>query len=245
MSTFVVGDIHGTFKALQEVLIKSSFNAETDKIIFLGDYADGWDDTYKVIELLLGIKNKATFCGNGDNIIFIRGNHDIFLQDYLNTFHITPLWKDNGGLTSVESYSRSGVDNFHEHRKFLKDCVNWYIDSKNRLFIHAGWDHRKDFFLGATEPASVMTIQPSMECHWDRKLLKGVKSGHFSGNGFKATEQFKEVFIGHTYTESFLPENYCNLWNLDTGAGGDGKLTIMNVDTKEYWQSELVNKLEK
>jgi serine/threonine protein phosphatase 1 len=35
------------------------------------------------------------------------------------------------------------------------------------------------------------------------------------------------------------------VWNIDTGAGWSGKLTIMNVDTKEYWQSDLISELYK
>ncbi|MBM3246586.1 MAG: hypothetical protein FJZ13_04585, partial [Candidatus Omnitrophica bacterium] len=35
------------------------------------------------------------------------------------------------------------------------------------------------------------------------------------------------------------PIHVCNVWNIDTGAGWSGKLTIMDVDTKEYWQSDL------
>ena len=31
----------------------------------------------------------------------------------------------------------------------------------------------------------------------------------------------------------------CNVWNLDTGAGWSGKLTIMDVNSKEYWQADL------
>ena len=34
-----------------------------------------------------------------------------------------------------------------------------------------------------------------------------------------------------------------NIWNLDTGAGFEGKLTIMNVDTKEYYQSDKLTTL--
>jgi hypothetical protein len=29
-----------------------------------------------------------------------------------------------------------------------------------------------------------------------------------------------------------------NVWNVDTGAAFKGPLTIMDVDTKEFWQSE-------
>lgn len=31
--------------------------------------------------------------------------------------------------------------------------------------------------------------------------------------------------------------------NLDTGAGSSGKLTIMNIDTHDYWQSDQVNEI--
>jgi len=47
------------------------------------------------------------------------------------------------------------------------------------------------------------------------------------------------VFIGHTATTSFLPENYVNLWNVDSGCGWSGKLTAMDVNTNEYWQSDF------
>jgi serine/threonine protein phosphatase 1 len=31
------------------------------------------------------------------------------------------------------------------------------------------------------------------------------------------------------------------IYNIDTGAGSRGRLTIMDVDTHEYWQSDPVN----
>jgi hypothetical protein len=34
-----------------------------------------------------------------------------------------------------------------------------------------------------------------------------------------------------------------NIYNLDTGAGHRGKLTIMESETKKFWQSDLVAKL--
>ena len=39
------------------------------------------------------------------------------------------------------------------------------------------------------------------------------------------------------------PMHAANVWNLDTGAGHDGKLTIMDVDTKQFWQSDAVTAL--
>jgi serine/threonine protein phosphatase 1 len=34
------------------------------------------------------------------------------------------------------------------------------------------------------------------------------------------------------------PINKANVWNLDTGAAFTGALTIMDVNTKEFWQSD-------
>jgi serine/threonine protein phosphatase 1 len=39
------------------------------------------------------------------------------------------------------------------------------------------------------------------------------------------------------------PVNIGNLWNLDTGAAYDGKITIMNIDTKEFEQSDPLYRL--
>lgn len=58
--------------------------------------------------------------------------------------------------------------------------------------------------------------------------------------------QFKTIFIGHTNTlnwETDQPMTALNVINMDTGAGSNGKLTIMNIDTKEIWQSDPLNAL--
>jgi serine/threonine protein phosphatase 1 len=34
-----------------------------------------------------------------------------------------------------------------------------------------------------------------------------------------------------------------NVWNIDTGAAFTGPLTIMDVDSKTYWQSEPLHQL--
>jgi serine/threonine protein phosphatase 1 len=56
-------------------------------------------------------------------------------------------------------------------------------------------------------------------------------------------EEYKHIFIGHTSTTfagSYQPLTIDKLTNLDTGAGGGGYLSIMDVDTHEYFQSDYV-----
>ena len=71
--TFVIGDIHGANKALEEVLEKSNFDYDNDTLISLGDLCDGYSETPQVIETLMKIKN----------LVSIIGNHDSWLYDYL------------------------------------------------------------------------------------------------------------------------------------------------------------------
>lgn len=72
---FAIGDIHGRYNALLEVLKKSKFNYQEDELIVLGDVSDGGYNTYEVIEELLKIKN----------LIFIMGNHDEWFLNHLRS----------------------------------------------------------------------------------------------------------------------------------------------------------------
>ena len=56
--TLVVGDIHGGLKALLQLLERAGITPE-DKIIFLGDYVDGWSDSANVVSYLINLQNKT------------------------------------------------------------------------------------------------------------------------------------------------------------------------------------------
>lgn len=238
MKTFVIGDVHGSAKALQQVLERSSFNNETDTLISLGDIADGWSEVPECVDILLGIKN----------LIPIRGNHDVWCYDWMLRGDRPIMWTQQGGQATIDAYIRTGKISDREHKNFWKDQIDWYIDDQNRLFIHAGWAYKE--FLGFEKEASLKVNAGSIarECHWDRSLIKNAtaipifeKLGTPEYNtGIKsALNQFKEVYIGHTATYSHAPENYLNLWNMDSGCGWYGKLSIMDIDTKQIWQSDF------
>jgi len=56
--TLCIGDIHGSAKGLKQVLERCNWNPETDKIIQLGDVADGWSETSECVDILLDIKKR-------------------------------------------------------------------------------------------------------------------------------------------------------------------------------------------
>lgn len=254
--TLVIGDIHGNFKGLQQVLNRCQWQPD-DTIIQLGDVADGWSETPECVELLLSL----------DNLVSIRGNHDVWTYDWFEKGTAHHIWTSQGGQPTIDAYVRTGKLQDKEHKKFWRNQKDWYIDDKNRLFIHAGWDYtyvppethvgkisdEKLFELQAGKPVSSFGKNVlgsiSKECHWTRDVYFGAQSGAVINKatgeptGFKALNRFNEVYIGHTATKNHLPHNCLNLWNLDTGAGWHGKLTIMDIDTKEYWQSDLCEEL--
>jgi serine/threonine protein phosphatase 1 len=69
----------------------------------------------------------------------------------------------------------------------------------------------------------------------------------FDSNKYpKRLKIFKEIYIGHTPTTNYgvdTPIQAVNVFDVDTGAAFNGKLSIVDVDTKEYWQSDQVTTL--
>jgi serine/threonine protein phosphatase 1 len=57
----------------------------------------------------------------------------------------------------------------------------------------------------------------------------------------KRLQLYSEIFIGHTPVTQIgktNPVHFSGVWNVDTGAAFKGKLTLMDVDSKEFFQSD-------
>jgi len=133
--TLVIGDIHSGLKALKEVLLRASVSRQ-DKLIFLGDYVDGWSDAAETVEFLIELKQTH-------NCILIRGNHDELCYEWLNDGSDNPIWKKHGGKATIASYQKIDATSKKRHLAFYKNLKNYYIDEKNRLFLHAGFSNLK------------------------------------------------------------------------------------------------------
>lgn len=228
--TFVIGDIHGGLKALEQLLTKIPLK-ENDTIIFLGDYLDGWSDVAALIDYLMEL-DKTQDC------IFLKGNHDMWCLQWLQTGMIDKLWYASGGEATIKSYEKVLPTQKKDHINFFERLKNYYIDSENRLFIHAG-------FAAVRGPAHE---HYESNYTWDRTLWEtaiavdlriDINSLFFP----KRLKLFKEIYIGHTPTTNYnieIPMHGYNVWNIDTGAAFNGKLTAIDIDSKQFWQSDPV-----
>lgn len=230
MATYVIGDIHSGLKALEQVLEKAKVTPE-DHLIFLGDYVDSWSDAFETVEFLIGL-NKTHQC------TFIRGNHDELCRNWMLTNEENPQWLAHGGIATKASYVKAGKTKWKTHLEFFASLKNNYLDGKNRLYLHAGFTNLNGIAYEYFEQSF----------YWDRtlwELAMAINPTLKQGDaGFpKRLTHYKEIFIGHTplsKTGHAVPKSGANVWNVDTGAAFKGPLTIMDVDTKKFWQSDAV-----
>jgi len=261
--TLVIGDIHGAYEAMLQVMERSDFDREKDRLICMGDVADRRPHVKECTALLLQVKD----------LVMILGNHDKWAMEWMSrvgeqmwnagdsdssaagktlrkSFDVNDLyetasevWLTQGGSDTIVSYSE-GVP--PEHFELLRQAKYYHIEG-NRVFVHGGFNHRKP--LDGQDPEDFL---------WDRSLvdfaLKHCESGTRLGG-------FDEIYVGHTPTinihvsasgrsalkgavmedQTTRPLQVCNVWMMDTGAGWPGgKLSMMDIDTKEIWQSDAI-----
>jgi serine/threonine protein phosphatase 1 len=241
MRTLAIGDIHGGFRAIQQLLERVNYDPTKDKLIFVGDYVDGWSETKQVIDFLCKLHEE------NNSIVFIRGNHDQWMIDFIEGGgHIAvPLWVNQGGRETLESYGAHimpqmsdymvDVDIPDSHKEFLLATELFHIDKQNRGFVHGGYNSFEG--LGHDEPYVYM---------WDRDIA------HFlpmrsSDPTPRILRPHKELYIGHTTTLMWKTTKpiclHGKYFNIDTGGGWGGKLTAIDIDTKQVYQSDFVKDL--
>jgi serine/threonine protein phosphatase 1 len=225
--TLVIGDIHGGLRALKQLFERAAITA-LDRLIFLGDYVDSWSESPQTLDFLIEL-SKTHQC------IFIRGNHDELLLQWLLGKE-NALWHQHGGMATMSSYTDLNSDIKAKHITFLESLQDYFLDNENRLFVHAGF----------TNLHGVAHEHYPRLLYWDRTLWETAVALDRTlrpddVNYPKRMQQYKEIYIGHTPVTKIgetAPTLRGNVWNIDTGAGFAGKISIIDVETKQYWQSD-------
>ena len=220
---YAVGDIHGRADLLDQIhgLIdrdKATSSPERNVEVYLGDYIDRGPDSAGVISRLIKRSSQT-------RTIFLRGNHEQFLLDFLNGKDCWPEWRAVGCITSCLSYGisrnllnlsakavRQALQESvpREHIRFYADTGS-YCCVGNYLFVHAGI--RPGIRLADQNPADLLKIRQSfLEFEGDL--------GHV-------------VIHGHTPVEA--PDLRKHRINIDTGAFATNRLTCLRIDCDGVW----------
>ena len=229
MRIHAFGDVHAQYFKLKR-LVDRLFIQKDDLLVFVGDYIDRGDHAFEVIEYLLKLKEKH-------NCVFLKGNHEAMLMDYMTGIH-ERLWIQNGGLATTESYYRNGWKmgrNRHylrremprSHIEFYQN-LKLYHETEDYIFVHAAlWP----------QEGLPLENQPEDIILWERK--------HFIESDF---DWGKKVIFGHTSFQK--PFVMANKIGIDTGACydpayGGGNLTCATLPDETFLsQGAVLDELE-
>lgn len=130
---FVIGDIHGEIKKLEQLLNHIKSIDTNYNLIFIGDYLDKGDNPKRVLDYLITI-DKEKSC------VFLSGNHEyIWMKEELGFEEYLLKY---GGQQTVKSFNSSSISNtkeilIREYSAFFENLVPYFI-CKNYFICHSG-----------------------------------------------------------------------------------------------------------
>lgn len=194
----IVGDVHGQADQLENIL-----DLVTDRdVVLLGDYVNRGQATRRTLDILLNLKVRQP------STVFLLGNHDLLLLDFLDGRVPFVKFAALGGLPTIRSYTGHTNHDVREeliealpetHRQFLLACAAYY-ETSEMIISHCG--------VKPQDPESRAMADMVMTTHLD--LLSG---------NFRPP---KLVICGHYSQRSHAPYVADNLICIDTGCGSTG-----------------------
>jgi serine/threonine protein phosphatase 1 len=223
---YSIGDIHGRVDLLDALLIRiathMALNPAREHIeVFLGDYVDRGPASQGVLDRLAA--NQVTH-----RRVFLKGNHETFVTDFIKRPSILQDWQRLGGLETLLSYGITPAINakataqaqlaadfdrvFPEsHRRFLSRLQPSFTCG-DYFFAHAG-----------IRPGIALEKQREEDLLWIRE-------------DFLFCEDDFDKVVVHGHTPVLEPDIRPNRINIDTGAFATGRLTclILEADTIDF-----------
>lgn len=232
----IIGDVHGRYDRLMDVLEKGCFDPDTDNLYSVGDFADRGSEPVSVLRYLRSIRH----------FFPVLGNHDLWLRDYLLFDLEDEGWTvHNGGAITVEDFRRNNVST--EEKRELGawlDSMPAVRITPEYIILHGGNAGMSEAQLSefAAENERVDESNSLYDCLWDRDyLFSAYGHAEYQPTFFELPMQTdKLIFIGHTPLETrplYFPSYH--LVATDSRAGRpEGFLSLIDMDTLEYWQSD-------
>ncbi len=240
----IMGDVHGNWRGVDDLLEKARYEPATDRVIFVGDYNDHYANTdgsvRKVIDLLIELRERSP-----DNIFFIRGNHDLWLAEWLKTGGIPPeIWCFQGGKETLASYgitNEPGSGDGREkiptsHQDFICNLVDQYYLDDHVVVVHGGFTSKKQMQVVAR--GRRLNDGDLEEMVWDRHFIFSESDDahadytkYFSG---------RYLVTGHTAEGPYV--NPCNpKWILINSASRGENLSAVVIEGEHYYDFICAN----
>lgn len=208
---YVVGDIHGYFRKLEQELKEIGFDESVDRLFSVGDLVDRGPDSEEALRWLA----KPWFH-------VVRGNHEQMAIDFMTYPCERQTYSYNGGQWFLDIY-----DCEREHAKYIAEqfeklpfAIDIQVGSKLYGIIHAdvpGGDWNKMIGLFDQDKYAASCENIAM---WDRTRFNQKDTSHVLGAEL--------IYVGHTPAKDH-PKALGNVIYTDSGACFGGPLTILEI----------------
>lgn len=203
-----IGDIHGCVRPL-EALLDTLQLTPLDTLVALGDFVNRGPASRQVLDTLIALQAQT-------RLVPILGNHEEEMLAAREDRQALARWLAMGGEATLASYAPEAqlADIPTAHWQFLEAALPWW-ECAEYFFTHANYD-----------PALPLDQQSALELRW-LSLGDRPPQPHLSG---------KTAIVGHTPNLAGHVVDFGFLRCLDTGCGLGGRLTAMDVRSRQTWQ---------
>ncbi|NWF50614.1 MAG: serine/threonine protein phosphatase [Ignavibacteriaceae bacterium] len=215
----VIGDIHGCFFTLNELVKKVRLKYPGIQLYSVGDLVDRGNFSFEVIEFI-----------QAENIIFTAGNHDYMFLYFFNypKNQLGKSWIFNGADQTILSY-KNRLHKIPDHLKLIARAP-LFLNLDDCFISHAGISSNfKSFFSSGVlsdidylEEFVNRTLESPSGILWSRESLLNIG---------------KLQIVGHTRREEIYFDEQSNSVYIDTSAVGKIKLSAVIVDNNKVIDS--------
>ena len=220
---YAVGDVHGRADLLAQLLSQIDSHLGQNPVsrpieVFLGDYVDRGPNSRDVIDLLISRRNSH-------ETIFLKGNHEKYILDFLRDPRVWDVWSQYGGFATLLSYglkppintspadgkelARTFADLLPRDHMLFLSCLIPSFTCGDFFFVHAG-----------VKPGIPLDQQAEKNLLWIR-------------DDFLLSEDDFGKYIVHGHTPVREPDIRSNRANIDTGAFVTGCLSCLVIEGED------------
>jgi serine/threonine protein phosphatase 1 len=223
MRIYAIGDVHGCVDLLERAFASidndiAGLSNERVVQVFLGDYVDRGPDTKRTLDLLIDRSRDH-------ETVFVRGNHERLMLDFVDRPLILPEWWSVGGAQTLLSYGLSLSSQWKPGEEFwLRDALVAAMPESHRVFLaslRSAYSCGDFFFTHAgARPGIPLELQREDD-------LMGIREPFLNSR-----YDFGKIVV-HGHTPVRAPEVHANRINIDTGAYATGCLSILLIEDSQ------------
>ena len=131
MRKIAISDIHGCLSTFKALLDKLAFST-SDKLFLIGDFIDRGPDAKGVIDYVIELREQ------GYNLVCLKGNHEVMMEQARKDSFAFNGWLDSGGLQTINSFQTNSLDAIAEKYWDFMFGLEYIVLEEPFIFVHAG-----------------------------------------------------------------------------------------------------------